>query len=51
MKHSDAFTKTFLSVPQLNPANSGKGKNGNYKRSYSKTLGAAASREQTKELS
>ena len=50
MKPSKEFTKVFLSAPQRNPANSGKGKEGNYKRAYSKTLGAAASREQTKEL-
>lgn len=44
MKYSKEYTKTFLSAPQRNPANSGKGKNGNYKRSYSKTLGVATSR-------
>lgn len=49
MKHSQAYIKTFLSAPQLNPSNSGKGKNGNYKRSYSKTLGAAASRKESTE--
>lgn len=29
--------QVFLSAPQLNPSNSGKGKNGNYKRQYNKT--------------
>lgn len=30
-KPSAAFTKVFLSAPQYNPANSGKGPKGNYK--------------------
>lgn len=34
---SPAFIKVFMSAPQLNPSNSGKGKNGNYVRAYSKT--------------
>lgn len=37
MKTSKAFDQTFLSAPQLNAGNSGKGSNGNYKRPYSKT--------------
>lgn len=37
MKNSAAFTKVFLSAPQLNPSNSGKGSKGNYKCSYDKT--------------
>ena len=31
-KPSPEFTKVFLSAPQYNPANSGQGPNGNYKR-------------------
>ncbi len=31
-KPSEAFIKVFLSAPQYNPSNSGKGPNGNYKR-------------------
>lgn len=31
-KPSEAYIKVFLSAPQYNPANSGKGPNGNYKR-------------------
>lgn len=34
---SAEYKKVFLSAPQLNPSNSGKGKNGNYKCSYNKT--------------
>ena len=34
---SNEFSKTFLSAPQANPSNSGKGKKGNYKRPYDKT--------------
>lgn len=37
MKVSKIFEKVFLSAPQRNPNNSGKGKNGNYKRAYNKT--------------
>lgn len=37
MKVSKIFEKLFLSAPQRNPSNSGKGKNGSYKRQYNKT--------------
>lgn len=44
-KPSPAFTKVFLSAPQYNPSNSGKGEQGNYKREYNKTERAKASKE------
>lgn len=45
MKQSKEFIKVFLSAPQLNPENSGKGKNGNYKRPYAKTRSKDESRK------
>lgn len=37
MKYSKEFWQVFLSAPQLNVGNSGKGKDGNYSRPYNKT--------------
>lgn len=44
-KPSAAFEKVFLSAPQYNPSNSGKGEQGNYKRAYNKTAKAKEAKE------